>query len=317
MLSNNDYSPFSINIEPHPDAYLDVALFILIPLVYPIMQLSNYHSHCTFCDGRSIPEDFVKFAIRHGFRAYGFSSHSPLPFETNWNMSKDDMPEYLQETERLKRKYADQIELYVSLEIDYLDKTYNASIPYFRELPLDYRISSVHYLPVSNELLEKNMVGIDGPFKGYADAVKRYFDGDIRLLVKRYFESEMAMIEMGGFDIVGHMDKIYMHGERYADFDHTQDWYRKPFEACLDLIREKGLMMEINTKSWTTKAQLYPHKDYLSLIQKMGIPVMVNSDCHYPDLVNDGREATFRFLKEAGFKTTRELIKGEWQDVAI
>ena len=52
------------------------------------MQLSNYHSHCTFCDGRSTPEDFVKFAVSHGFRAYGFSSHSPLPFETFWNMSK-------------------------------------------------------------------------------------------------------------------------------------------------------------------------------------------------------------------------------------
>ena len=68
------------------------------------MQLSNYHSHCTFCDGRSIPEDFVRFAITHGFRAYGFSSHSPLPFETFWNMSKDDMPEYLQEINRLKQK---------------------------------------------------------------------------------------------------------------------------------------------------------------------------------------------------------------------
>ena len=37
----------------------------------------------------------MRFAITHGFRAYGFSSHSPLPFETFWNMSKDDMPEYL------------------------------------------------------------------------------------------------------------------------------------------------------------------------------------------------------------------------------
>ena len=93
------------------------------------MQLSNYHSHCTFCDGRSIPEDFVRFAITHGFRAYGFSSHSPLPFETFWNMSKDDMPEYLQEINRLKQKYSDQLEIYAGLEIDYLDETYNASIP--------------------------------------------------------------------------------------------------------------------------------------------------------------------------------------------
>ena len=68
------------------------------------MQLSNYHSHCTFCDGRSTPEDFVKFAISHGFRAYGFSSHSPLPFETFWNMSKNDMPEYLAEIDRLSEE---------------------------------------------------------------------------------------------------------------------------------------------------------------------------------------------------------------------
>ena len=71
------------------------------------MQLSNYHSHCTFCDGRSTPEDFVKFAISHGFRAYGFSSHSPLPFETFWNMSKNDMPEYLAEIDRLKKELID------------------------------------------------------------------------------------------------------------------------------------------------------------------------------------------------------------------
>lgn len=42
------------------------------------MQLSNYHSHCTFCDGRSTPEDFIKFAVAHGFRAYGFF----IPFTT-------------------------------------------------------------------------------------------------------------------------------------------------------------------------------------------------------------------------------------------
>ena len=113
------------------------------------MQLSNYHSHCTFCDGRSTPEDFIKFAVAHGFRAYGFSSHSPLPFETFWNMSKDDMPEYLTEIERLKKKYSNRLEIYVGLEIDFLDESYNASIPYFRNLPLDYRIGSIHFLPIA------------------------------------------------------------------------------------------------------------------------------------------------------------------------
>ena len=281
------------------------------------MQLSNYHSHCTFCDGRSNPEDFVRFAIAKGFRAYGFSSHSPLPFETNWNMSAIDMPEYLQEINRLRQKYADRLEIYTGLEIDYLDKTYNASIPYFQELPLDYRIGSIHFLPISTELKEVNMVCIDGSFNDYAHSVERYFEGDIRKLVRHYFETTQQMIEAGGIDIIGHIDKIYMNGQKYALFDPEQDWYRKPFEDCLDLARQHQLMIEINTKNLLKKDELYPRKNYLTHIHQLGIPVMVNSDCHYPDLVNDGRTQAFQLLKEAGFTTTRELVNGHWEDLPI
>lgn len=281
------------------------------------MQLSNYHSHCTFCDGRSTPEDFVKFAISHGFRAYGFSSHSPLPFETFWNMSKDDMPEYLEEINRLKEKYAGQLEIYTSLEIDYLDETYNPSIAYFQELPLDYRIGSIHFLPLSEHLSEDNMVCIDGAFADYKDSVDRYFEGKISKLVTRYFDSTLKMIEAGGIDIVGHMDKIYMNGHKCEGFSFDADWYQKPFKAVLDLIAQKGLMVEVNTKNLIKKQQIFPRKEYLGLLKDMSIPVMVNSDCHYPDLVNDGRSEVFEILKDIGFRTTRELIKGSWQDVAI
>ena len=281
------------------------------------MQLSNYHSHCTFCDGRSTPEDFVKFAISHGFRAYGFSSHSPLPFETFWNMSKNDMPEYLAEIDRLNKKYSDRLEIYTALEIDYLDETYNPSVPYFQELPLDYRIGSIHFLPISEHLSEENMVCIDGSFADYKASVERYFEGDIRKLVTRYYDSTLKMIEAGGIDIVGHMDKIYMNGHKCEGFSFDAAWYQEPFRATLDLIVEKGLMVEINTKNLEKKQQLFPRKEYLGLLKEMNIPVMVNSDCHYPDLVNDGREKAFKLLKEIGFKSTRELVKGEWQDVAI
>jgi len=282
-----------------------------------MIPLSNYHSHCTFCDGRSTPEDFVKFAISKGFRAYGFSSHAPLPFETFWNMSKEDMPEYLQEIERLKHKYKDQIEIYVALEIDYLDETYNASIPYFRELPLDYRIGSIHFLSACLPLLEKNMVCIDGAFKNYRLSLEEVYHGDIRELVKHYFNTTLKMIEAGGIDIVGHIDKVYMHGEKCPGFSIDADWYRKPLNDCLQLVAEKGLMVEINTKNLRTKRQLFPNMAYIDILQKLHIPVMVNSDCHYPDLVNDGREEAFKWLLQTGFETTRELVNGHWEDIPI
>jgi len=281
------------------------------------MLRSNFHSHCTFCDGRSHPEDFIKFALDRHFRAYGFSSHSPLPFDTFWNMSACDMDEYINEITRLKKKYSEQIEIYLGLEIDYLDETYNASIPYFRSLPLDYRMGSIHFLRQRLPLTEENMVCIDGTYSDFALAVDMCYQGNVRLITEDFFRSSMQMIETGGFDIIGHMDKIYMNSCRHPGFDIQAAWYQKPLEAYIDLIAEKGLIVEINTKNFVRKQQTFPHIETLKLLHKHQIPVMVNSDCHFPDLVNDGRQGTLDLLKETGFKATREIVKGAWQDVAI
>lgn len=281
------------------------------------MQLSNYHSHCNFCDGRSYPEDFVRFAVARGFRAYGFSSHSPLPFETFWNMSRDDMDEYLAEIARLKAKYEGQIELYVGLEVDFLDRTYNASIPYFKNLPLDYRIGSIHFLPLSPVLEERNMACIDGAYSEFARTVDAFFEGDIRRMVRRYFEAEMEMVEAGGIDIVGHIDKIYMNGQRYPGFSLDAEWYRRPLLDLLDFVRERGLMVEVNTKNLVKKGETYPHRQFLGELRSRHIPVMVNSDCHYPDLVNDGRAEGFQLLEQAGFDATMELVGGKWTEIGL
>lgn len=69
-------------------------------------NLTNYHSHSLYCDGRAGMEDFVRFALSEGFTSYGFSSHAPLPFSTAWTMEWDIMDDYLSEFHRLKEKYA-------------------------------------------------------------------------------------------------------------------------------------------------------------------------------------------------------------------
>lgn len=88
-------------------------------------NLTNYHSHSLYCDGRANMEDFIRFALSEGFTSYGFSSHAPLPFSTAWTMEWDAMDDYLAEFHRLKAKYTGQIELYIGLEIDYLNEESN------------------------------------------------------------------------------------------------------------------------------------------------------------------------------------------------
>ena len=76
---------------------------------------TNYHSHCSFCDGKAPMEEFIKEAIRQGFSAYGISSHAPLPFATAWTLDRNRVNDYLDEIERMKRLYGDRIEIYAGL----------------------------------------------------------------------------------------------------------------------------------------------------------------------------------------------------------
>ena len=82
-------------------------------------NLTNYHSHCDFCDGHAPMELFVREAVKEGFSSYGISSHAPFPVQNGCNMQKEKMTAYLEEFRRLKRLYSSEIDLYIGLEIDF------------------------------------------------------------------------------------------------------------------------------------------------------------------------------------------------------
>lgn len=278
------------------------------------MYWSNYHSHCTFCDGRSSMEEFVHFAIAKGLRKYGFSSHAPLPFLTKWTMLEDDFPDYEKEFYRLKEKYKNEIELYLGLEVDYIHGCSDISNDFFKDKKLDYTIGSIHYLDRLNET-ENEYWTIDGAFGEFDLGLNQLFGGDIRLAAKRFFEVTGMMIEKGGFDIVGHMDKITYHGMKYKELNVTDQWFADLVTDCLELIKAKGLLLEINTKSLTEHGITYPNQAFYSIVNELEIPVVVNSDCHYPTNITAGFKPTYEALQNAGFKTLQQLINGKWQAV--
>lgn len=277
------------------------------------MNLTNYHSHCNFCDGKASIEEFVKSAISAGFTAYGVSSHAPLPFTTRWTIVGERVPAYLKELGELKKKYAGEIELYSGMEIDYLSDTQNASIPYFQDLPLDYRIGSVHLIYTD----EGEIVDTDTNCDNFRQLVDQYFKGDTEQAVVRYFDASMRMVEAGGFDFIGHTDKISWNAEYSRQGVTSEKWYERKREDLFAAIARKGLMMEINTKAFQTRGCFFPGREHFALIGEMGIPVIVNSDAHLPALVNAGRPEALRALKEAGFRSVRELHAGKWVEVEI
>lgn len=276
-------------------------------------NLTNYHSHCNYCDGKAPLEDFIKSAIEKGFTSYGISSHAPLPFPTKWTMNKEDVSAYLAEANMLKEKYASQIELYIGMEIDYLNEESNPSIPFFRELPLDYRIGSVHLLEDANG----TVVDTDTTKEKFKERLDKHFNGDLKSTVLCYFRNLMHMIELGGFDIVGHADKISYNADYCEPGVLEQMWYKDIIREYFSLIAKRGLMVEINTKAYKNLGVFYPNRALFPLLKELHIPVIVNSDAHFPELINDARPEALLALQEAGIHTVMELHHGQWKEVPI
>lgn len=277
------------------------------------MNLTNYHSHCSFCDGRAPLEEFVKEAIRQGFYSYGVSSHAPLPFPTQWTMEWGQMEAYLDEFKNLRSKYADEIELYVGLEIDYLNEESNPSVARFTELPLDYRIGSVHLLyDAAGEVVD-----IDCSPAVFKERVDRHFNGDVLRVVRMYFDRLFRMVELGGFDILGHADKMHYNASCYHPGLLDEPWYEALMKDYFSLVASRGYLVEINTKAYDSLGTFYPNSRYWELMKEYQIKILVNSDAHYPERINAGRMEALRLLQAKGFATVAELHQGSWREVPI
>ena len=272
--------------------------------------VSNYHSHSLYCDGRAGMEDFVRFALSRGFTSYGFSSHAPLPFPTAWTMEWDRMDDYLAEFRRLKEKYAGRIELYLGLEIDYLNEESHPAAECFRRLPLDYRIGSVHLLCDA----EGRVVDADLSADKFRRMVDEHFQGDVERVVRQYYERSWRMVELGGFDIVGHADKVHYNANCYRPGLIDEPWYDRLVRNYFTEIARRGYQMEINTKAYGELGVFYPDERYFPLLRELGIRVQVNSDAHYPERIASGMAEAYRALRRAGFTSVMRLRGGQWTE---
>ncbi|MEG2218293.1 MAG: histidinol-phosphatase [Muribaculaceae bacterium] len=253
--------------------------------------LYNFHSHTQFCDGHACMEDFVKEAISENFTHYGFSPHSPIPFESPCNMNNDDVTSYFDEVNRLKNEYGSKINLYGAMEIDYIDENWGPSSHYFETLPLDYKIGSVHFIPSDNEYVD-----IDGRFESFKIKMDKYFNNDIKSVVEGFYSQSIKMIEAGGFDIIGHFDKIGHNAGHFRQGIEKEPWYEVLVLRTLDAIKERKLIVEINTKAWDDHNRFFPNQRYFDLLKKYEVPLLINSDAHFPLLINSGRDDAMNLL---------------------
>ncbi|MFA5417578.1 MAG: histidinol-phosphatase [Bacteroidales bacterium] len=276
----------------------------------------NFHQHSLFSDGKMPPEEYVKQAIELGFVAMGFTEHSPLPFETYFALPQHREQEYIEETNRLTKKYVDKIKLYRALEQDFIPGVTEVFSAVSKRLQLAYSIGSVHLVKPEGS---DDLWFIDGPERQkYDDGLDQFFGGDIRKGVTQYYRQMNQMIESQVFDVVGHLDKIKMHNAGRF-FNPEDSWVQELVDETLDLIKEKSLIVEVNTRGiYKKRADSYfPDHSTLKKVQQLKIPIIISSDAHLPEELNLGFTEAGQHLLDFEFTNTMFLNGNGWIEIPL
>ncbi len=271
----------------------------------------NFHQHSNFSDGAFPPEDYVKEAIELGFTALGFTEHSPLPFDNPFSLKDENVDDYINIIDELKVKYKDKIEIFRALEMDFIPNMSTDFNYWKNKCSTDYLIGSVHLVspPKTNELWFT-----DGPkHEIYDQGLKEFFGNDIKLAVRTYYHQVNQMIETQDFDVLGHIDKIKMHNQNRF-FTEDESWYQKFVDECLDLVVQKNLIVEVNTRGIYKKRfpGLFPDGITLQKVKKLNIPIIISSDAHQPSELNLGFAEAKLKLINYGFSEVMYFDKGDW-----
>lgn len=266
------------------------------------MIKANFHTHSTFCDGASTPEEMVKKAIELGFSALGFSGHVDIDPVMN-------IINYIHEIRCLQERYKNQIEILCGGEIDtfYPD-------PYGHDF--DYKIGSNHYLDVG----ENKPISIDCSKEDYLWLLDSYFDKDIYKLCRAYYEREARVYDWTHCDIIAHFDLVTKYNNCLNIIDEENPKYLRPAMEALDYLLSENVIFEINTRM-IDYGKIYPHKKMLQRIRELKGEIIISSDAHNIQELNKGFEKAVELAKSIGFDHVNYLCmkngKKEYLQVGI
>jgi histidinol-phosphatase (PHP family) len=272
---------------------------------------TSYHTHNRFCDGAGAPEDYAEAALAAGLEALGISCHSPLTFPDAAAMKAENLAAYCAEVARLREVYRGRLRVHLSLEFDYIPDRHAELWALVAPYPFEYLIGSVHFVG-------RHPDGIPWPVDltraGFVDGLRDYYGGDIRRLVGAYYEQVRSLIAWGGIAIVGHIDRIKKWNDDARYFNEDDAWYRREVEATLQACAPTGLIVEINTVGWRNAVgSPYPSPWIIQRCLDLKIPLVVTTDAHAPQRVNDYHLRAETLLREVGCRELAVLRDGGWR----
>ena len=271
-------------------------------------EYTSLHTHTLFCDGENDVEMMCHSAFEKGLAAIGFSSHCPMGkagMETLWHMKDERLGKYIEEVRIARRRWEGKIAVYLGLEVDYIKGLRSARDSDIVELGLDYLIGSVHYIVPPQGKPWAGLFTVEEPLAEMEKNMQSSLGDDGEALMNAYWDAVLEMVNLGGFDIVGHLDLVKKNNGKARWFDEESDSCMRRVEEAVLAIASAGLVVEVNTGGMNRGylREPFPSPSILRLLRRHDVPVMISADAHRAcDIAGHYPEAC-QSLRDAGYSS--------------
>ncbi len=269
---------------------------------------ANYHTHTFYSDGNNSVDEMVSCAISNDFDIIGISDHSPVPFDSQWNMKFEKLTAYLEDIRKAKEQYQGRIEVLAGMEVDYFDGLNN--IEYYKSYGLDYTIGSVHYV---GNFPNGKPFNIDKSSKEFSKGLILIYEDNIENFVSDYYQKVIKMVLSTNPDIIAHLTLVEKFNKTLKAIDTQSSWYRDLIYMTLDILRHSDSILELNARSWYRGLldEFVPSLWVMKIAKEFNIPVTISGDIHQPQEYGMFWDDAVEFLKAAGYEEITILRPNE------
>jgi histidinol-phosphatase (PHP family) len=244
-------------------------------------------------------EQYVRAAVDKGLTTICFLDH--LTFQAagrNNAMFPREVPMYVNAARRLARQYRDRIAVRVGLEIDFSPRHVDRCREIVDAFDLDVVGGSVHFLD-GEDVVSRGSAWAGGGIS--ADEVYPAYLGILE-----------SMLDYEYFDVVCHLDLPKKFNRRPSPS------VLERFEDVLEKIREKDLVVELNTSGFRCPVQeAFPSPQLLCQCARLQIPVVTGSDAHTPESVGRDFDRARELLVAAGYRHLTGFSHGQREIVPL
>jgi histidinol-phosphatase (PHP family) len=243
----------------------------------PAVDLSlDSHIHTRLCrHAAGEMEEYVQAALERGLAAIIFLEHLEEGiryFDRTW-LTEADFSYYFEEGRRLQEKYRGRLNIKLGVEIGFNPGVIEALREKIDRYPWDHVGLSYHYYAAGGEHL--NMVS------GRRVNIERLAALGAENIAGEYFSGLILGLESLDCDALCHLDAVMRHYPGLR-FNST---HMRQIDRILDLVKEKGMRLEINTSGFALRDEPYPGKTILRKAVDRQVPFLAGSDAHHPDQV--------------------------------